>query len=86
MAAPSVRVRWCSGGSVIASPSVRPITSRWISDVPSKIVYSLASRYHFSTGRSRIYPQPPATLIACSVIRTATSDAFSFDIEPSAWW
>jgi hypothetical protein len=51
-----VGIRWWSGPSGAAPASVRPITRRWISLVPSKIVYSLASRYHFrrgGRGRSR---------------------------------
>src|SRR6185436_8965671 len=42
----------CSGGLPSAAPSALAMTIRWISLVPSKMVYSLASRYHFSTGWS----------------------------------
>ncbi len=41
--------------------------SRWISEVPSKIVKILASRCQRSTGYSRVYPFPPRTWMACSV-------------------
>ena len=32
-----------------------------------------------------MYPQPPIVWIACSHARTATSDALSLDIDPSAF-
>ena len=37
------------------------ITCRWISDVPSTIWSTFASRIHFSTGWSRMIPAPPRT-------------------------
>ncbi len=47
-----VSIRWSRGSVLALARSARPMTRRWISLVPSKIVYSLASRYHFSTGKS----------------------------------
>src|SRR4029079_14760715 len=50
---PPVGSRWtCRGGLPSAAPRALEMTTRWISLVPSKMVYSLASRYHFSTGWS----------------------------------
>src|SRR3954451_25314054 len=64
--------------------SALEMTRRWISEVPSKIVKIFASRCIRSTGNSRVQPLPPRIWIARSVAQTATSPAFSFDIEPSA--
>ena len=38
----------------------REMISRWMSEVPSSISSSLASRIHFSARNSREYPQPPS--------------------------
>src|SRR5689334_14875172 len=46
----------------------------------------LASRYHFSTGWSEMYPWPPRICTAFSATLVATSNAFSLDMEPSADW
>ena len=53
----------------------RAMISRWISDVPSQISSSFASRNHFSTGYSREYPNPPSVCTAAQVANIATSEA-----------
>ncbi len=53
----------------------RAMISRWISDVPSQISSSFASRNHFSTGYSREYPKPPSVCTAAQVANIATSEA-----------
>ena len=56
---------------------------RWMSEVPSSISSSFASRIHFSTGSSREYPQPPSVCTAAHVHHMAVSDACSFAIAAS---
>src|ERR671923_356779 len=63
--------------------SSRAMISRWMSEVPSSISSSLASRIHFSTGYSREYPQPPSVCTAAHVHHMAASDANSFAIAAS---
>ena len=45
--------------SILKPDMARAMTSCWISDVPSKIVWIFASRCQRSTGKSRVYPTPP---------------------------
>src|SRR5213083_534763 len=54
---------------------VRAITSLWISDVPSPISVSFASRKIRSTGNSVIYPAPPWIWRALVAAFIATSEA-----------
>src|SRR6266508_2676402 len=56
---------------------------RWISDGPSTIWNTFASRIHFSTGWSRMIPAPPSTCTASVVMRIAASAANAFAKEPS---
>ena len=53
----------------------RAMISRWMSDVPSQISSSFASRNHFSTGYSREYPNPPSVCTAAQVANIETSEA-----------
>ena len=48
---------------------------RWISDVPSQIRSTRASRQKRASGRSSINPMPPWIWIAASVTRASISDA-----------
>src|SRR6266540_3472128 len=57
--------------------------SRWISEVPSTIWSTLASRSHFSTGWSRMIPAPPSTCTASVVMRMAVSAANALAYEPA---
>ena len=54
------------------------ITCRWISEVPSTIWKTFASRIHFSTGWSRMIPAPPRIWTASVVARIAASAANAF--------
>ena len=54
-----------------------------MSEVPSSISSSLASRIHFSTGYSREYPMPPSVWTAAHVQNIAVSEAWSFAIAAS---
>src|SRR6185312_4884464 len=61
----------------------REMMRRWMSEVPSSISSSLASRIHFSTGYSREYPMPPSVWTAAHVQNIAVSEAWSFAIAAS---
>ena len=61
----------------------REITNFWISDVPSPIVQSFASRKYFSAGKSLVYPYPPNIWTPSVATSTAISDAYSFAIADS---
>src|SRR5699024_12787878 len=50
------------------------MSSRMMSEVPSSISSSLASRIHCSTGCSREYPQPPRVCTAAQVQNIAVSE------------
>src|SRR5882724_2113586 len=58
----------------------RAMTMRWISDVPSPISVSFASRKMRSTGNSEMYPAPPWICTAFVAAFIAASDAKSFAI------
>src|SRR5437660_547520 len=58
----------------------RAITRRWISDVPSPISVSFASRKMRSTGNSAMYPAPPWICTAWVAAFIAVSEAKSLAI------
>ena len=51
---------------------------RWISEVPSQMRSTRASRQNRASGRSLISPIPPWTWIASSVTRASISEAYTF--------
>src|SRR4029453_15000333 len=59
----------------------RAMTMRWISDVPSPISVSLASRKMRSMGNSVMYPAPPWICTALVAAFIAASDANTLAID-----